>query len=230
MRSRAVVVILVQFAFALHCGPALAASEDARRPGHKSVPAKWGTIPSINTTGGIKDFKAIKEFTIPPHWEGGSGHRISHDAYEYRWNREGEKYVELKVRVVTRPLSDGVRQKFRAVLATKPHRLTAAEISSVEAALRPADSAQGFRAQSGAPELEIDTAETKDIDGVRVLCFVSGLGGFRGTPQEVVLIPQDESLTTFQEVLYAAGSKDNFKTFRKEGQGALSSLRLQPVR
>lgn len=211
---------------ALDCGTALAASEDARRPGHKSPPAKWGTIPTVNTTGGVRDFKAIKEFTIPAHWEGGSGHRLSRDAYEFRWNREGETNVEMKVRVVTRSMSDAARQKFKAILATKPHRLTGAEIKSVEAALRPPASPSGFRELSGAHQLEIDSAETRDIDGVRVLCFVSGLDGFGSQPQDVVLVPLDETFSNCQEVLYSA-AKSKFETYRKEAHGALAALRLQ---
>lgn len=204
---------------------AASASADVHRPGQAYVPGKWIGYPKINTDGGVKDFKAIKQFSIPPHWEGGTRHRLARDAYEFRWNREGEKYVELKVRIVLRPASESARQKLKAIFAKKPHRLAAPEIKAVEAVL--ASSKESKRPDLlGYEEVQIVSAETKDIDGIRVLVYVSGRE-VSGTTQEAVLIPLDEKFPLFQEVLYCADSESKFETYRKEAEKSLTALRLQ---
>jgi hypothetical protein len=185
-----------------------AAFADIVLPGDHRVPIPPDRLTEID--GGVNDLEAIVSFAIPKNWEKDSVKEPRWSSYSFTWRRQTALGVYLAVEWAGRSRFDNGDVK--KTLSAKPHTLSSSQLKSIQ--LKPVNAWDaGYIATS---------AQTKDIDGLRVL-IVKGTTKNK-VDAETIYIPTGGE--QFQEVSYFA-PQDKFSKFHAEAQEAFDSLKLR---
>lgn len=161
---------------------------------------------------GVTGLGAISSFSVSTTVWKPEGHTESAIAYSYLWKHVKDGDVTLNITWRGPRLPEALGKTVNAILAQKPHVLTAAETRALGNVMRYSN---GF---------EFSSVETKNLGGARVIA-VSGTHKGWELHEDAIFVKSSDDGQVFQKVSFSAPPK-KYAEFKRDGLAALNGLRL----